>query len=87
MNSTHSQGKSFLAKRFIKILENKINKFMTSVSKSMYTCKLDNIVNKHNKGDDRTIKMKTVDVNSSWYIDFNIEKISKTLNLKLVIVL
>ena len=43
---------------------------MTSISKSMYIDKLDDIVNKYNIKYQRTIKMKPVDVNPSIYIDF-----------------
>ena len=41
MNSTHNKGKSDVAKRFIRILENKIYKYMISVSKNMYIDKVD----------------------------------------------
>ena len=34
-------------------------------------CKLDDIVNKYNNTYHKTVKMKTVDVNPSIYIDFN----------------
>ena len=36
MYSTHNEGKSVVAKRFITTLKNKIYKYMTSVSKSVY---------------------------------------------------
>ena len=32
MYSTHNKGKSFVAERFFRTLENKIYKFMTSIS-------------------------------------------------------
>ena len=44
--SIHNQQKSFIAERFIRILKNKIYKYMTSVSKNVYIDKLDDIVNK-----------------------------------------
>ena len=44
MYSTHSQGKSVDAERFIRTLKNKIYKYMTSISKSVYIDKLDDIV-------------------------------------------
>ena len=34
MYSAHSEGKSVIAERFIRILKNKIYKYMTSVSKN-----------------------------------------------------
>ena len=48
MYSTHNQGKSVVAKRFIRTLENKIYKYMTSISKNVYIDKLDDIVNEYN---------------------------------------
>ena len=48
MYSTHNEGKSAIAERFIKILKNKNYKYMISVSKNVYVDKLDDIVNKYN---------------------------------------
>ena len=45
MYSTHNQGKSVVAERFIRTLKNKIYKYMTSISKNVYIDKLDHIVN------------------------------------------
>ena len=45
MYSTHSEGKSFVAERFIRTLKTKIYKYMTSLSKNAYIDKLDDIVN------------------------------------------
>ena len=39
----------------------------------MYIDKLDDVVNKYNNKYHSAIKMKSVDVNSSTYIDFNQE--------------
>ena len=69
----HNEGKSFVAERFIRTLQNKIYKYMTLISKNMYSDKLDDIVNKYNNTYHRTIKMKPVDVKSSTYIDSNKE--------------
>ena len=46
--STHSEEKSVVAERFIRALKNKIYKYMTSVSKSVYIDKLHDMVNKYN---------------------------------------
>ena len=46
---------------------------MTSISKNVYIDKLDEIVNEYNNTYHRTIKMKSVDVKSSIYIDLNRE--------------
>ena len=43
--STHNEGKSVVAKRFIRTLENKIYKYMTSILKNEYIDKLDDTVN------------------------------------------
>ena len=73
MNSTHNEGKSDIAERFIKTFKNKIYKYMTSISKNVYVDKLDDIVNKYDNTYHRTIKMKLVDIKSSTYTDFNKE--------------
>ena len=49
MYSTPNEGKSAIAERFIRTLKNKIYKYITSVSKTVYINKLDDIVNKYNK--------------------------------------
>ena len=66
--STHNEGKSVAAERFIRTLKNKIYKYMTSISKNVYIDKSDNVVNKHNTYH-ITIKIKPVGVKSSTYID------------------
>ena len=70
MHSTHNEEKSVIAQRFIKIIENRIYKYMNSVSKNVYIDKLDDIVNKYNNTYHSTIKMKPVDVKSNTYINF-----------------
>ena len=69
MYSTHNEGKSVVAKRFIRTLKNKIYKYLTSTSKNVYIDKLDNIVDKYNNTCHSTIIMKPVDVKSNTYID------------------
>ena len=48
MHSTYIEGKSVVAERFIRTVENKIFKYMPAVSKSFYFDGLDDIVNKYN---------------------------------------
>ena len=72
MYSTHNEGKSAVAERFIRTLTNKIYKYMTSISKNVYIDKLDDIVNKYNNTYHRTIKTKPFDVKDNTYI--NIDK-------------
>ena len=69
MYSTHNEGKSVVAERFITTLKNKIYKCMTLVSKNVYIDKLDDIANKYNNTYNSTIKMKPVHVKSNPYID------------------
>ena len=85
MYSTHNEGKSIVAERFTRTLKNKIYKFMTSISKNVYFEKLHDIIDKFNNMYHSTMKMKSTDVKSSTYIDLNVEKMMKILNLKFVI--
>ena len=79
MYSAGNERKSVVAERFIRTLKTKIYKYITSVSKNVHIDKLDDIVDKYNSTYHITIKMKSDDVKSSTYIDFNKE------NNKLVI--
>ena len=86
MYSTHNEGKSVIAKRFIRTLKNKIYKYMTSVSKLMYIDKLDDIVDEYNNTYHRSIKMIPIDVKDKIHILILRKKsMIKILNLKLVI--
>ena len=69
MYSTHNEGKSVVAKRFIKTLKSKIYKYMTSISKNVYIDKLDDIVDEYNNTYHTTIKMKPIDVKDNTYIN------------------
>ena len=69
MYSTHNEGKSIVAERFIRILKKKIYKYMTSISKNVYIDKLDDIVNGYNNTYHRTIKRKPTDVKDNTYIN------------------
>ena len=73
MYSKHNEWKSAVGEKFIRNLKNKINKYMTSVSKIVYINNLADIVNKYNNTYHSTTKMKPADVKSSTYIDFNKE--------------
>ena len=70
MYSTYNEGKSVVAERFIQILKNDIFKRMTATSKNVYFDELDDIVNKYNNTDHRTIKMKPIDVTSDSYTEY-----------------
>ena len=71
MYSTHNEGKSVVAERFIRTLKNKIYKYMTSISKNLYIDKLDHTVNKYNNTYHTTIKMKPIVVKNNTYININ----------------
>ena len=81
--STHNEGKSVVAERFIRTVKNKIYKYMTSVSKDFYIDKLDDIVNKYNKTYQNRIKMKPGDLKLSTYIDFSKEVNEKDPKFKI----
>ena len=83
MYSTHNEGKSVAAERFIGTLKNKFYKYMTSVSKNVYIDKLDYIVNKYNNTHYSTIKMKPVDVKLNTYIDSSKEINDKDVKFKI----
>ena len=72
MYSTHNEGKSVVAERFIRTLKNKIYKYMTSISRNVYIDKLNDIVNEYNNTYHRTVKMKPIDVKNNIFI--NIDK-------------
>ena len=82
MYSTHNEGKSVVAKRFIRPLKNKVYKYMTSVSKNPFIDKLDDVVIKYNNTYHSTIKMKPTDVKSNTYIDSSKEINSKDPKFK-----
>ena len=69
MYSTHNEGKTVIAERFIRTLKSKIYKYMTSISKNLYIDKLDDIVNEYNNTYHTTIKMKSIDVKDNTYIN------------------
>ena len=66
MYSTHNEGKSVVAERFIRTLTKKNYKYMTSVSKNVYIDKLDEKVNKYNNTYHITTKTKLVDENKAY---------------------
>ena len=82
MYSTHNEGKSAIAERFIRILKNKIYKYMNSISKNVYIDKLDDIVDEYNNTYHRTIKMKPIDVKDNTYINIGKEINDKDTKFK-----
>ena len=72
MYSTHNEGKSVVAERFIRTLKSKIYKYMTSILKNVYIDKLDNIVDEYNNTYHTTIQMKPIGVKDNTYL--NVDK-------------
>ena len=62
MYSTHNEGKSVVAERFLRILKNKICIFMTSISKNVYIYKLSDIADECNNTYQSPIKIKATDI-------------------------
>ena len=73
MYSTHNERKTIVTERITRTLNNRIYKYVTSVSKNVYIDNLADIFNKYNNACYGTIKIKPADVRSSTYIDFNKE--------------
>ena len=69
MYSTHNEGKSVIAERFIRTSKNKTYKYMTSISKNVYIDKLNYIINNYINKNHNATKMKLVDVKSNTYIN------------------
>ena len=82
MYSTHNEGKSVVAERFIRTLKSKIYRYMTSISKNVYIDKLDDIVDEYNNTYHTTIKMKPIDVKDNTYINTSKEIINKDPKFK-----
>ena len=83
MYSTHNEGESVVAERFIRTLRGKTYKSMTAISKNVYFDVLDNIVDEYNNTYHKTIKMKPIDV-GDYFFALHIMKnlMKKILNLK-----
>ena len=82
MYSTHNEGKSVAAQRFIRTSKNKAYKYMASISKIVYIDKLDDIVNECNNTYYRTIKMKPIIVKDSPYNNIDKEVNNKKPKFK-----
>ena len=82
MYSTNNEGKSVVAKRFIRTLKNKLHKHMTAVSKNVYYDVLDDIVKKYNNTWHSTIKMKPKDVGDNNFTKYVEESNEKDPNFK-----
>ena len=82
MYSTFNEGKSVVAERFIKTLENKIYKHMTTIGKNVYIDILDDIVKKYNNTVHSSIKIKPKDVTDDSFIEYSEETNKKSPKFK-----
>ena len=83
--STHNEGKSVVAERFIRAFKDKICQYMTSISKIVCFDKLEDMVNKYDNIYHITTKMKPHDVKISTLLTNRL--MIKILNFKLVMLL
>ena len=82
MYSTHNEGNSVVAERFIRALKIKIYKHMTAISKNVYFDVLNYIVDKYNNTYQRPIKMKPIDLKSDYFAEYNEESNKKDLKFR-----
>ena len=82
MYSTHNEGKSVVAERFIKTLKNKIYKHMTAISKNVNFNALNDAVDGYDNTYHKTIKMKAIDVKSDSFAEYNEESNEKDPKFK-----
>ena len=78
MYSTFNEGKSVVAKGFIRTLKNKLYKHMTATGKNVYYDALDDVVNEYNNTKHNIIKIKQKDVKNDInrvYIDEHNKKV------------
>ena len=80
MYSTHNEGKSAVSERFTRTLKHKIYKHMTAVSRNVYFDVV--IIGEYNYTYHRTIKMKSIDVKSDSYDEYNIDSNAKDAKFK-----
>ena len=82
MYLTYNEGKSVVAEKFIRTLKNKIYKHMTAISKNVYFGVLNDIVDEYNNTYHKTIKMKSIDVKSDSFAEYNEEPNEKDPKFK-----
>ena len=82
MYSTHNEVKSVVAERFIRTLNNKTYKHMTTVDKNVYFNVLDDIVKTYNNTWHSSIKMKPKYVTDSVFAEYNEEFNKKNAKFK-----
>ena len=85
MHSTHNEGKSVFAKRFIRTLIKKKNWFISiwQLCQKYNVDKLDDIVDKYNNTYHKTIKMKPIDVKFSSYPEYGVDSNTRKAKFKI----
>ena len=73
MYSTHNEGKSVIAERFIRTLKNKVYKHITPISKNVYFNVLNDVVDRYHNTYHKAIKMKPTDVKSDSFAEYTEE--------------
>ena len=82
MYSTYNEGKSVVAKRFIRTFKNKIYKYTTAGFKNVYFDVLDNIVDEYNNTYHKTIKITPIAVKNDSFGEYNEESNEKDPKFK-----
>ena len=82
MYSIYNEGKSVVAERFIRTLNNKIYKHMTATSKNVYFNVLDDIVEEYNNTCHKTIKMNPMILKIIFLLNIIKNLMKKVLNLR-----
>ena len=82
MCSTYNERKPVVPQRFIRALKNKIYICINSISRSCIH-KLVDIANEYSSSYHSTVKMKTVNLKWSTYIDFRVENNEKDLKFEI----
>ena len=77
MYSTHNEGKSVVAERFIRTFKKSNLQVYDSISKNAYFNVLSDIVDKYNNTYHKTIKMKPIDVKNDSFAEYNKESNEK----------
>ena len=83
MYSTHNEGKSGVAERYLRTLKNKIYKHMTANSENVHFNVLNDIADKYSNTYHKTIKMKPINLKSDSFAEYNEESNEKDSKFKI----
>ena len=68
-----NQVKSVVVEQFIRILKNKISKYMTAIQKRLHTYIISKLVHKYNNTTHSSRQMKPIDVKPNTYIGLEVD--------------